>query len=133
MSLLHRSHHVVRRSAALLAWAALLAMPVQSVLACPMGDRTTADGAGTAQVDAEHAGHGSHADRVADGGATSDRESNDAPLPPCEDLAHCAVAAVPGAAEVEAAASAATMRAVGSFAAAPLAPALALEPPPPKR
>jgi hypothetical protein len=134
--LLRRSRHVVRRTAALLAWAALLAMPVQSALACPMAAETAVDGTTAlsgAQADAEHAGHASHAAHLADGDAASERESNDAPVPPCEDLAHCAVAAVPSAAEDEAAVSPATLRADRPFADAPLAPALALEPPPPKR
>lgn len=118
---------LLRRSAALLAWVALLAIPVQGVLACPMPSDVAA-----VDVNAgEHAEHAEHLQQ-AEQPAPPSHHLPGTPDAPCEDLAHCAVAAIPMATRALESVQPPTLRALSAPHDAPSAPARAVEPPPPK-
>lgn len=127
----------VRRAAALMAWAGLLALPAQTLAGCPMLETGSVTSAAhlvpVTGADAEHGEYAEHAGHAMPG---APREASDTPTAPahqiCPDLAHCAVAAIPAPSALP---TAATLPAVPLRLAALTAPrsaARAVEPRPPK-
>jgi hypothetical protein len=123
-------HLRLRRTAALLAWVGLLAMPVRSVLACTMPGDVVEVGQGS-PAQGTHSEHAGHSMPNGESRAPSHHVPG-APDAPCEDLAHCAVAAIPTATRALDPARAPTLRTLSPPRSAPAAPARAVEPPPPK-
>ena len=132
-----RSRIRLRLTAALLAWAGMLALPLRTLAACPMLDPS--EGAAVmhhAVPAADAADHDEHAGHDMTGTHTASPEaptSQDGPAhETCPDLAHCAVAAVPTPLAIAAAPTAPAVALRVAPQTAPLSVARALEPPPPK-
>jgi hypothetical protein len=132
-----RSRTRLRLTAALLAWAGMLALPLRTLAACPMLEPAAGAAvmhhavlvAATAEHD-EHAGH----DMTGMSDVSSEAPvSENAPAhETCPDLAHCAVAAVPTPLSIAVAPTAPAVALRVALQTAPLSVARALEPPPPK-
>lgn len=123
-------HPQLRRTAALLAWVGLLAMPARGIMACPM----PAEAAVVEQDHSDHSDHADHAGHVEQAEQVPEQSHHlpGAPDSPCVDLAHCAVAAVPIPTRALDAVRPPMLRTASPPRVAPSAPPRTVEPPPPR-
>jgi hypothetical protein len=125
--------HLLRRAGSLLAAVALVVAPLRASVACDMAPAQH-DAHQTVEPVAvvDHSMHAGHEMVAPDLAAASEEEL---PLPPmpCDDWASCAVIALPQVASVRAVRPVPPAAPRTVIAEAPMAPSMAVEPPPPRR
>ncbi|MFM8567754.1 MAG: hypothetical protein ACKOCV_08730 [Gemmatimonadota bacterium] len=121
----------------MLAAVALLVAPLRATVACEVADDRAGEGQVAARsvevAESPHAAHASHVGLSSAAAEPSEHSSPDVPASmPCDDLAACAVLALPAAVVARARLAGVPLAPQVRLATAPVAPVVAVEPPPPR-